>query len=73
MTFNLSSDSQDWWVRDHGRDFTPFYSSSGSHGSSGNEYSAYEKYGFEEGAFEAFAKFHTGQPTYDGSALEAAE
>ena len=54
----LSSDSENWWVRDHGYEFQPFYSSSGSHSSSGNEYSAYEYYGIEEGDFESFVDFH---------------
>ena len=53
---NLDS-SENWWVRDHGNDFRPFYSSSSS---SGDDHNAYERYGLEEGDFGSFVKFHTG-------------
>ena len=53
---NLDSNSENWWVRDHGFDFRPFYSSSGSHDSS--DHSMYEKFGIEEGDFDAYVDFH---------------
>ena len=53
---DLGSDSENWWVRDHGNEFQPFYSSSGSHDSS--DHSMYERFGIDEGDFDAYVDFH---------------
>ena len=52
---DIDGDSENWWVRDQGYDFTPFHSSSGSHDSSVDMYTAI---GLTEGDFAGYVDFH---------------